>query len=99
MVCGSRFVGSTAQLGGGDRWVACFGGAWDRCIGRAHVIYSLLKYVLLGPWLRAIFRPIVEGREHIPAEGPAILASNHLSFSDSIFMPLMVKRRVTFVAK
>jgi len=63
------------------------------------VIYSLLKYVLLGPWLRAIFRPIVEGREHIPAEGPAILASNHLSFSDSIFMPLMVKRRVTFVAK
>jgi 1-acyl-sn-glycerol-3-phosphate acyltransferase len=63
------------------------------------VIYSLLKYVLLGPWLRLIFRPIVEGREHIPAEGPAILASNHLSFSDSIFMPLMVKRRVTFVAK
>jgi 1-acyl-sn-glycerol-3-phosphate acyltransferase len=63
------------------------------------VIYSLLKYVLLGPWLRAIFRPIVEGREHIPAEGPAILASNHLSFSDSIFMPLMVRRRVTFVAK
>jgi 1-acyl-sn-glycerol-3-phosphate acyltransferase len=63
------------------------------------VLYWLLKYVILGPWLRLIFRPDVEGREHVPDEGPAILASNHLSFSDSIFMPLMVKRPVTFVAK
>jgi 1-acyl-sn-glycerol-3-phosphate acyltransferase len=63
------------------------------------VLYSLLKYVFLGPWLRLIFRPQVEGREHVPEHGPAILASNHLSFSDSIFMPLMVRRRVTFVAK
>jgi 1-acyl-sn-glycerol-3-phosphate acyltransferase len=63
------------------------------------VLYSVLKYIILGPWLRLIFRPKVEGREYVPSEGPAILASNHLSFSDSIFMPLMVKRRVTFVAK
>jgi 1-acyl-sn-glycerol-3-phosphate acyltransferase len=63
------------------------------------VLYSLLKYIILGPWLRLIFWPKVEGREYVPDEGPAILASNHLSFSDSIFMPLMVKRRVTFVAK
>jgi 1-acyl-sn-glycerol-3-phosphate acyltransferase len=63
------------------------------------VLYWLLKYVLLGPWLRLIFRPQVEGREYLPDEGAAILASNHLSFSDSIFMPLMVKRKVTFVAK
>ena len=63
------------------------------------MLYNLLKYVFLGPWLRLIFRPQVEGREHVPATGPAIIASNHLSFSDSIFMPLMVKRRVTFVAK
>jgi 1-acyl-sn-glycerol-3-phosphate acyltransferase len=63
------------------------------------VVYSLLKYIILGPWLRLIFWPKVEGREHVPEAGPAILASNHLSFSDSIFMPLMVKRRVTFVAK
>lgn len=63
------------------------------------MLYWLLKYVLLGPWLRLIFRPLVEGREHVPAQGPAIIASNHLSFSDSIFMPLMVKRKVTFVAK
>jgi 1-acyl-sn-glycerol-3-phosphate acyltransferase len=63
------------------------------------VLYWLLKYVLLGPWLRLIFRPVVEGREHVPEDGAAILASNHLSFSDSIFMPLMVRRKVTFVAK
>lgn len=63
------------------------------------MLYWLLKYVLLGPWLRIIFRPQVEGLEHVPDEGPAIIASNHLSFSDSIFMPLVVKRKVTFVAK
>jgi 1-acyl-sn-glycerol-3-phosphate acyltransferase len=66
---------------------------------RTSVFYSLLKYVVLGPILRALFRPIVTGREHVPLVGPAILASNHLSFSDSIFMPLMVRRKVTFVAK
>ncbi len=63
------------------------------------MLYWLLKYVILGPWLRLIFRPQVEGRDNVPAEGPAIIASNHLSFSDSIFMPLMVRRKVTFVAK
>ena len=63
------------------------------------MLYWLLKYVVLGPWLKLVFRPQVEGLEHVPDTGPAILASNHLSFSDSIFMPLMVKRRVTFVAK
>jgi len=63
------------------------------------VLYWLLKYLLLGPWLRLIFRPDVQGREFLPESGAAIIASNHLSFSDSIFMPLMVKRRVTFIAK
>src|SRR5262245_47312423 len=63
------------------------------------MLYWLLKYIILGPILKLIFRPQVEGREYVPDEGPAIIASNHLSFSDSIFMPLMVKRRVTFVAK
>jgi 1-acyl-sn-glycerol-3-phosphate acyltransferase len=63
------------------------------------VLYWLLKYIFLGPWLRLVFRPQVEGREHVPDTGPAIIASNHLSFSDSIFMPLMVRRKVTFVAK
>jgi 1-acyl-sn-glycerol-3-phosphate acyltransferase len=63
------------------------------------VLYWVLKYILLGPWLRLIWRPRVEGRDHVPDNGAAIIASNHLSFSDSIFMPLMVKRKVTFVAK
>jgi 1-acyl-sn-glycerol-3-phosphate acyltransferase len=63
------------------------------------LLYWLLKYIVLGPWLRLIFRPQVEGRDNVPDTGPAIIASNHLSFSDSIFMPLMVKRKVTFVAK
>ena len=67
--------------------------------GERLVLYWLLKYVVLGPWLRLIFRPQVEGRENLPDQGAAIIASNHLSFSDSIFMPLMVKRTVTFVAK
>lgn len=63
------------------------------------MLYSLLKYIVLGPILRAIWRPQVEGRENVPDQGAAIIASNHLSFSDSIFMPLMVKRRITFVGK
>lgn len=63
------------------------------------VVYWLLKYVVLGPVLRIVFRPRVEGRECVPRTGAAILAGNHLSFSDSIFMPLMVRRKVTFVAK
>jgi 1-acyl-sn-glycerol-3-phosphate acyltransferase len=67
--------------------------------GVTRLIYWLLKYVILGPILRLIFRPQVEGGEHVPASGAAILASNHLSFCDSIFMPLMVRRKVTFVAK
>jgi len=63
------------------------------------VLYWLLKYVILGPILKLIFRPKVEGLEHVPDEGPVIIASNHLSFADSVFMPLMVKRKVTFPAK
>ena len=63
------------------------------------MFYQILKYVLLGPLLRLLFRPCVEGLEHIPRSGAAILASNHLSFSDSFLMPLVVPRRVTFLAK
>ncbi len=63
------------------------------------MIYWVLKTVVLGPLLKLLFRPWVEGEEHIPDEGAAIFASNHLSFSDSIFLPLMVPRRMTFLAK
>ena len=67
-------------------------------IGR--VFYWLAKLVLIGPVLRALWRPWAEGVENIPEHGPAILASNHLSFSDSFFMPLLVPgRKVTFLAK
>jgi 1-acyl-sn-glycerol-3-phosphate acyltransferase len=61
--------------------------------------YWLMKYLFIGPILRLIWRPWTEGLENVPAHGPAILASNHLSFSDSLFMPVMVPRRVTFLAK
>lgn len=56
-------------------------------------------HVLLGPVLRLLRNPAVEGLEHVPQEGPAILASNHLSFSDSIFLPLVLPRRIWFPAK
>jgi len=62
------------------------------------VAYALLKAILL-PLLSLIFRPKVEGLSHVPTQGAAIIASNHLSFSDSIFMPLVIPRRVTFLAK
>ena len=60
--------------------------------------YWVLK-AILTPVLRFLFRVRVEGLEHVPAEGGAILASNHVSFSDSVFLPLVLKRRITFVAK
>ena len=63
------------------------------------MFYWFLKVFALGPILRLFFRPWVEGAENIPREGGAILASNHLSFSDSIFLPLVLERRVTFLAK
>jgi 1-acyl-sn-glycerol-3-phosphate acyltransferase len=63
------------------------------------VFYWLLKRIILGPVLLAVFRPWVRGDENVPETGGAILASNHLSFSDSIFLPLVLKRRVTFLAK
>lgn len=63
------------------------------------MLYWVLKYVVVGPWLRVLFRPWVEGAENVPEEGAAILASNHLSFSDSFFLPLVVPRPITFLAK
>ncbi|HTY29891.1 lysophospholipid acyltransferase family protein [Mycobacterium sp.] len=61
--------------------------------------YWLFKYVLLGPLLTLLGRPKVEGLEHVPTSGPAILASNHLAVMDSFFLPLVVRRRITFLAK
>jgi 1-acyl-sn-glycerol-3-phosphate acyltransferase len=62
-------------------------------------IWWLYKWVLIGPAMRAMFHPKATGVENIPAKGPVILASNHLSWSDWIFTPMAIKRRITFVAK
>jgi 1-acyl-sn-glycerol-3-phosphate acyltransferase len=58
-----------------------------------------LSRIIAGPFLHTIWRPKVTGIKHIPASGGAILAANHLSFVDSVFLPLMVERPVTFSAK
>ncbi len=63
------------------------------------LFYWFLKFVALGPALHVVVRPRAEGTENVPATGGAILASNHLSAADWVFMPLSLKRRVTFLAK
>ena len=63
------------------------------------MFYWFMKYVVIGPIIKAIFRPWITGKRNVPAHGAAILASNHLSFSDSIFLPLMIDRPMSFLAK
>jgi 1-acyl-sn-glycerol-3-phosphate acyltransferase len=60
--------------------------------------YGVLR-AFLTPFLMILFRPKVKGLRNVPVNGPVIIASNHLSFSDSVFMPLVVPRKVTFLAK
>lgn len=62
------------------------------------MLYKLLKAVL-GPILKVLYKPWVKGAKHIPKEGAAILASNHLAVIDSVFLPLMIERPVTFMGK
>jgi 1-acyl-sn-glycerol-3-phosphate acyltransferase len=63
------------------------------------VFYWILKYLVVGPVLKAIFRPWIVGAKNVPKTGAAILASNHLSVMDSIFLPLMIERPMSFLAK
>ncbi|MCU1569296.1 MAG: hypothetical protein JWR33_37 [Naasia sp.] len=63
------------------------------------VFYWVLKYVFVGPFLRRTFRPWVTGMENVPKRGAAILASNHLSFIDSVILPVELDRRISFLAK
>ena len=63
------------------------------------MFYWLLKHLLMGPLMRLCCRPKVIGIENLPATGAAILASNHLAVADSFFLPLMMRRRMTFLAK
>ncbi|MFF4603341.1 lysophospholipid acyltransferase family protein [Streptomyces sp. NPDC001339] len=62
------------------------------------MFYQAVKFVLL-PLLRLIFRPRIEGLEHLPEDGAAIIAGNHLSFADHFVLAVIVPRRVTFLAK
>lgn len=61
--------------------------------------YWLLKYVLVGPWIKRYNKVVIEGLENVPDEGAAIMAGNHLSIADWLFVPVAVKRRITFLAK
>jgi 1-acyl-sn-glycerol-3-phosphate acyltransferase len=63
------------------------------------LFYWFLKFVAIGPVVKLVFRPRAQGTENVPAAGAAILAGNHLSAADWIFMPLSLRRRVTFLAK
>ncbi|WP_369053590.1 lysophospholipid acyltransferase family protein [Kineococcus terrestris] len=63
------------------------------------MLYWLIKLLLAEPVVRAVFRPWVRGLENVPASGAAILASNHLSVTDPVFLPVVLRRRVTFIAK
>jgi 1-acyl-sn-glycerol-3-phosphate acyltransferase len=63
------------------------------------VLYWVVKWFVVGPVARLLWLPRSQGLQHVPRSGGAILASNHISFSDSVFMPLVVRRRVTFLAK
>ncbi|MCL2454257.1 MAG: 1-acyl-sn-glycerol-3-phosphate acyltransferase [Micrococcales bacterium] len=63
------------------------------------MFYWLMKRVLVGPLLKLVYRPWVRGAENVPAEGPAILASNHQAVIDSFFLPLMVERQLVFIGK
>jgi len=62
------------------------------------VFYWVVK-AILAPILRIVFRPWADGVDNVPREGPAIIASNHLSFSDHFFAPLPLPRKVIFLAK
>lgn len=63
------------------------------------MFYWILKYLVVGPIIKGIFRPWIAGARNVPKEGAAILASNHLSVMDSVFLPLMLERPMSFLAK
>lgn len=63
------------------------------------MFYWFMKNLVAGPILKTVFRPWVTGLDNIPKTGGVILASNHLSFIDSVFLPLVIDRRIFFLAK
>lgn len=67
-------------------------------MGKGNFLYRVLK-LILTPILRALYRVRAEGLESFPREGPVIVVSNHVSFLDSFWIPLMVPRQMVFLAK
>lgn len=63
------------------------------------MFYWLMHRLLAGPVLKSTFQPWVRGAEHVPSKGAVLLASNHLSVIDSVFLPLVMERPVSFLAK
>ena len=62
------------------------------------MLYEVV-HAVVPPAAKLVWRPHVEGLENIPPTGPVVLASNHLSFADSIVIPFVVRRRVAILAK
>ncbi|MER8182173.1 lysophospholipid acyltransferase family protein [Kitasatospora sp. NPDC094015] len=60
---------------------------------------NLITKLVLKPLARTVYRPVIEGLENVPRKGGVILASNHLSFIDSVVIPLTAPRQVYFLAK
>ena len=63
------------------------------------MFYWLMKHWVIGPLLTTVFRPWIKGLENVPTTGPVIIVCNHLSFVDSLFLPLLVDRQMAFLAK
>lgn len=63
------------------------------------MFYWFMKNLVAGPLLKTVFRPWVAGAENVPKTGAVIIASNHLSVIDSVFLPLVMDRRIYFLAK
>lgn len=62
------------------------------------MLYGVI-HAVVPPLARAVWRPVVEGLDNMPRTGPVIVASNHLSFADSLVIPIVAPRKVVFLAK
>jgi 1-acyl-sn-glycerol-3-phosphate acyltransferase len=62
------------------------------------VLYAAMRFVI-APLARLVYRPVIEGRDNVPKHGAVIIASNHLSFIDSVVIPIVAPRHVVFIAK
>jgi 1-acyl-sn-glycerol-3-phosphate acyltransferase len=62
------------------------------------MLYGVM-HAVVPPLARVVWRPVVEGLDNVPSTGPVIVASNHLSFADSLVIPIVAPRKVVFLAK